>query len=476
MVQEKSKTLIIGAGPAGLTAAYYLTRQRAPVVVIEKNKQVGGLARTIEYKGYRFDLGGHRFFTKSREIHNLWWEIIGKKNFLKVERLSRILYKGKFYSYPIKPFEALLNLGVLTSFRVLWSYFRTKIFPVKPEVSFGDWVTNRFGGVLFKIFFKTYTEKVWGIKTSKISSHWAAQRIRGLSLGKAVINAFVSQPKDKKKIIKTLTRSFYYPPFGPGQMWEAAGDKVIEKGGRILLGERLVKLRYQKKRIVSILTLKGNKKYQYSSNDFVFSSMPMRDLVNSLDPKPPLFVRKAAKKLNYRDFITVGLIIKNPHLFPDNWLYVHSPQVKVGRIQNYKNWSLRMVKDPKKTSSLGMEYFCNLGDKLWCLSDTQLISLAKKEIVKLGLVRREEIVNGLVLRVEKSYPVYNIGYKKNVQVVKDWLSENIKNLVLVGRNGMHRYNNQDHSMMTGLLAAKNILGHGRYDIWRVHEDTDYDEG
>lgn len=467
--------IIIGAGPAGLTAAYYLTKHRLPVVVLEQNNQVGGLARTIVYGGYRFDIGGHRFFTKNQQIHNLWLEILGKKNFLKVDRLSRIFYKGKFYSYPIKPFEALLNLGIFTSFKVLLSYFKAKIFPVEPEVSFENWVSNRFGRVLFKLFFKTYTEKIWGIPTNQLSSHWAAQRIRGLSLGKAVVNAFRPKSRNKKEIIRTLTRTFYYPPFGPGQMWQAAGDKIIEKGGKILLGERLVKLKHQKKRLVSLLTFKGNKKYQYSSNGFVFSSMPMRDLVKSLDPQPPLFVRKAAKKLNYRDFITVGLIIKNPNLFPDNWLYIHDPQVKVGRIQNYKNWSLAMVRKPQKTSSLGLEYFCNFGDSLWRKNDEELFSLAKEEAVKLGLVKKKEISQGTVLRVEKAYPVYHLDYEKDIQIVKEWLEKNLQNLILIGRNGLHRYNNQDHSMMTGLLAAKNILGEGQYDLWKVHDEATYDE-
>jgi len=458
---SKKPVTIIGAGPAGLTAGYYLTKYCWPVTIVEADKQVGGLSKTINYKGYRFDIGGHRFLTKMDQIFKLWVEIVGKKNFIRVNRLSRIYYQNQFFSYPLQPFEALRKLGIAQAIKIVFSYFWIKLCPKMPENDFETYMINRFGKNLYKLFFKKYTQKILGIDTKRLSADWASQRIKGLSLIKAVTSTMQSKRINKK--VKSLTRVFHYPRLGPGQMWEAASKKIVKKGGIIKTNRSIIKIKWNNKKI--------KKLNNFSVEGQVLSSMPIVNLVNALNPPPPNKIIQAAKSLKYRDFITVVLIVERKNIFPDNWIYVHDTRLKLGRIQNYKNWSKKMVKNPETTSSLGLEYFCNEGDQLWNMTKDQLIDLGKKEIAKMDFIKTDEIIDSAIVRAKKAYPVYDLNYKKNVKKIRNWLEKNIKNLTLIGRNGMHRYNNQDHSMLTGLLAAKNIALKAKNDIWQVDPDA-----
>jgi protoporphyrinogen oxidase len=464
--------LILGAGPAGLTAAYELTRQGRPCVVLEADPHtVGGISRTERYKGYRFDIGGHRFFSKSAEINRLWTEILGEE-FLTRPRMSRIYYDRKFFHYPLRPLDALLKLGPIRSTRILASYARARLRPIRPERSFEDWVVNRFGRLLFDIFFKTYTEKVWGMPTSQISADWAAQRIKGLSLVRAALNALLPR-RGGGEVVKTLIDRFHYPRLGPGQMWEAARDKILAAGGAIHMDRRVVGLEHDGSRVEAVLAVdSAGTRYRYEARH-VLSTLPVRHLIRGMAPTAPAAVLEAASALRYRDFLTVVLIVDQEETFPDNWIYIHEPNVRLGRVQNFKNWSPDLVPDPTK-SSLGLEYFCFEGDELWTMPDAELIALGTREIEAIGLVSASKVVDGCVVRMPKAYPVYDDAYQDHLAVIRDWL-RGLSNLELAGRNGMHKYNNQDHSMMTALLAARNILGLGHFDTWKVNTDAEYHE-
>ncbi|EAW36472.1 NAD(P)/FAD-dependent oxidoreductase [Lyngbya sp. PCC 8106] len=461
--------VIIGAGPAGLTAAYELTKRGVYPHVLEAASQVGGISRTEVYKGYRFDIGGHRFFTKVDVVNQLWQEVLGDE-FIQVPRLSRIYYQNKFYDYPLSIYNTLLNLGVIESSLILMSYLKAKVkAKLQPDLeaeTFEEWVTDSFGSRLYRTFFKTYTEKVWGIPCNKIEAEWAAQRIKGLSLKKAVINALFGSNDTK-----TLIKKFDYPIYGPGMMWERFQQKVDEKGGQVSLNTRVMNVKREGYHITEITAYQDGQEMTITGDNFI-SSMPVTALVNRLDPLPPDEVLHAAKSLSYRDFLIVALIIDQPKLFPDNWIYIHSPEVKVGRIQNFKNWSPAMVPDQTKTC-LGLEYFCTEGDEIWKLSDTELLDLATREIEKLGLAKASQVEDGTILRQPKAYPVYDRDYRRHLQVIQDYLSQ-FDNLQTIGRNGMHRYNNQDHSMLTGLLAAQNLLG-DNHDLWNVNTERSYHE-
>ncbi|OGD90422.1 FAD-dependent oxidoreductase [Candidatus Curtissbacteria bacterium RIFCSPHIGHO2_02_39_8] len=462
--------VIIGAGPAGLTAAYELSAHNCKSLVVEKDsKYVGGLAKTMRFKGFRFDIGGHRFFSKNREIENLWTEILGKEMLVK-KRLSRIFYKKKFFDYPLKPLNALKNLGVWVSITVCLSYIWVRFFPIKNERSFEDWVTNRFGKKLYTIFFKNYTEKVWGIPAKEISADWAAQRIRGLSLKEVLINAFFGQKKEKE-IIKTLTTRFRYPKLGPGMFWEKVKKIIETKSSQVLLGSEVISVNHDLKKVASLSVESNNRREKFYGDHFI-SSMPLADLITCFNPEPPNQVLNAAKALKYRDFLIVVLIISKKQLFSDQWIYIHDPEVHVGRIQNFKNWSRFMVLKSEMTC-LGLEYFCSSKDDLWNKTDDKIIEIAVKELEFLGLIDKTEVLSGKVIRVPKAYPVYDKEYLSRVNVIKNYL-QNFKNLQVVGRNGMHKYNNQDHAMMTGLLAARNILG-GTFNLWRINTDAEYAE-
>lgn len=465
------KIAVIGAGPAGLTAAYQLSKFGQDVTVFEADaKYVGGISRTETYKGNHFDIGGHRFFSKSREVEDFWTEILGN-DMLERPRSSRIYYNGKFFTYPLAAKEALSKLGFIESAVCIFSYIKAKISPVKNPVNFEDWIINHFGKRLYNIFFKTYTEKVWGIPCNEISADWAAQRIKGLSLSSAVKNAiFKNTNTGKEKTIKTLIDSFRYPRKGPGMMWEACAAKSREMGATIYMDASVSRLYLHQKKW-KIELQEGE---QFDGFDHVISSAPVKQLIPALFPAVNDEALEAALSLSYRDFITVILLLKDKEVFTDNWIYIHDPSVKVGRIQNFKSWSPEMVADPSM-ASYGLEYFCFDGDGLWNLPDEALIDLGKKEISKIGLAEYNDITDGYVVRQKKAYPVYDYTYKKNVAVIREALQK-YPGLCLVGRNGMHKYNNQDHSMMTAMLAARNILaGKELYDLWDVNEDAAYHE-
>ena len=468
-------TVIAGGGPAGLTAAYELSKHGKSCIVLESDPRlVGGISRTDQYKGYRFDIGGHRFFSKSDEVNQLWREILGE-DLLKRSRLSRIYYDRKFFDYPLKPVDALWKLGFVRAFWIGATYIKAKLAPIKPERSVEDWVVNRFGRVLFETFFKSYTEKVWGMPTSSISADWAAQRIKDLDLVRAVTSALFGRFRSgQAEIIKTLIDEFHYPRLGPGQMWEVARDRIRTQGGVVQLDRRVVEVEHDGTVVTSLLTRDHEgRRTRYQGRDFL-STLPIRDLIRAMKPAAPTEVIHAAESLKYRDFLTVVLIVDRAETFPDNWIYIHEPQVRVGRIQNFKNWSPDLVPDPSK-SSLGLEYFCFEGDDLWTMPDADLLALGRKEIDSIGLVPASAVVDGCVVRMPKAYPVYDDDYQAHLGVIRGWL-KTLTNLELAGRNGMHKYNNQDHSMMTALLAARNILGLGRFDTWKVNTDAEYHEG
>ena len=472
MLDASQQIVIVGGGPAGLTAAYELCKAGLPSVVLEQDGVLGGLSRTATYKGYGFDIGGHRFFTKVKAVEDMWREILPASQFLRRPRLSRIYYNRRFFFYPLRAANALLGLGLWNSARVLASYAKAQLSPALPEDTFDRWVSNRFGSRLFEIFFKTYTEKVWGIPCNEIMAEWAAQRIKGLSLLTAVKNAlFPQRPSDSSTVIKTLIDAFDYPERGPGMMWERVAEIVQEKGSDVQLGRRVERLRWEPGRMIAVETDGREGRVEVRGAHFI-SSMPVRELVQKLDPAPPAEVLAAGARLNYRDFLTVALIVDRADLFPDNWIYIHDPDVKVGRIQNFKNWSPRMVPDPSKTC-LGLEYFCFEGDGLWTMPDGELVELGRREVDMLGLARASEVVDGTVVRMPKAYPVYDAGYADALRTIREFL-ETIPNLQLVGRNGMHRYNNQDHSMLTAMLAVRNILG-GTHDLWGVNTEEEYHE-
>ncbi len=464
------RVVVIGAGPAGLTAAYELNRLEHPSVVLEADPSyVGGLSRTVSHAGYRFDIGGHRFFTSNGEIKALWHELLPREDFLEVDRLSRIYYGRKLFDYPLRGGNALRNLGPIEAALSFWSYCWANVKRKKELISFEDWVVAHFGRRLYRIFFETYTEKVWGMPGSEISADWAAQRIRSFSLARAIYFAITGAAR-RDVVIKTLAERFEYPRLGPGMMWERTASQLQQNGVDVVMGAPVVRLHHGGGRVREVIALKDGSEQAFEASDVV-SSMPLRELVLGLDPAPPPEVVTSADALRFRDFISVALVVDVPELFPDNWIYIHEPDVKVGRVQNFKNWSPDMVPDPTK-SCLGMEYFCFSGDNLWNSSDEDLIALATDEIGRTGLVDPAKVVDGAVVRAPKAYPIYDFGYERHIATIRSYLAEAAPNVEVCGRNGMHRYNNQDHAMLTGLIAARNIAG-VRLDQWRVNEDAEY---
>ncbi len=461
--------VVIGAGPAGLTAAYLLAKQgQYRITVLEADELVGGISRTASYKGFRFDIGGHRFFTKIRPVEDLWHELLGSE-FIAVPRLSRIQYNGHFFDYPLKAGNALRGLGVVNAVRIVLSYLKWHYRPYPVEETFEQWVTNRFGKRLYEIFFKTYTEKVWGIPCTEIRAEWAAQRIQGLSLARAILNA--TSINKRSSTIKTLIHTFQYPRLGPGQMWETCRDRVVERGHQVLLQHDVDRIELQAGRVSKVYanTPDGERAFEA---EHVISTTAVRSLVRALSPRPPLEVCEAAEGLRYRDFLVVALILNRDKLFPDNWIYIHTPGVKVGRIQNFNNWSQAMVPTPGMTC-LGMEYFCFEGDGLWSARDEDLIAQAGRELEQLGLAQQSSIVDGTVIRMPKAYPIYDASYRAHLMKVREFVDA-IPNLHTVGRNGMHKYNNQDHSMLAAMLTVSNMQG-GSYDVWDINTDMDYHE-
>ncbi len=471
--------LIVGAGPAGLTAGYLLAKAGRDVRVIERDPHhVGGISRTVDYKGYLFDIGGHRFFSKSREVTALWDEIL-PHDFIERPRLSRIFYRGKFYSYPLKAFEALRNLGPLTSAACVGSYLLARARPVAEPATFHQWVRNNFGERLFSIFFKAYTEKVWGMSCDEISADWASQRIKGLDLFSALTDALrrslgLRRGGAGSGAIKTLIESFRYPRRGPGMMWEAAAARMRAMGGRIDMDRGLDTLAWDAdRRLWTATTVSAEGERATVTARHVVSSAAIHDLVEALRPAP--LSRLHARALRYRDFLTVALIARTSRDFPDNWVYIHDPAVHVGRVQNFRSWSPELIPEEGFTC-LGLEYFCFEGDGLWTSSDEDLVALAKREIDHIGLISSADVVDACVVRQPKAYPVYDDGYAAKVSAVRLELEHDYPTLHMVGRNGMHRYNNQDHAMMTAMLTVENILaGERRFDVWQVNEDAEYAE-
>src|SRR6476660_8396781 len=404
-------TLVLGGGPAGLTAGYLLGKSGRDVVVFEADAQVGGLAKTVEKDGYRFDLGGHRFFTKAREVDVLWHEILGDE-FLRRPRMSRIYWNNRYLDYPLRGGDVIKKLGPVELARCMASYLRAAAKRGKVDESLEDWVTNRFGKRLYELFFKSYNEKVWGVPPSEIRAEWAAQRIKGLSFFSAAKAAFFG---NKGNRVKSLIAEFHYPRFGPGQMWETMADEIIANGGEVRLNAPVTELEMRDGEVLAIEA--GGERIEPSH---VISSLPLRATVGLSGAAANGDVQAAAQGLRYRDFLTVALVIDGEDLFPDNWIYIHEPGVRVGRIQNFRSWSPWMVPDQSK-ASIGMEYFCFKGDELWESSDEDLVELAKREIEQLGLAKASKVERGFVTRVPKAYPMYDADYSERVAVIRDWL-------------------------------------------------------
>ncbi len=465
-MQTKKRVVVIGGGPSGLVATYDLSKRKIPVVCFEADQVVGGISRTIEYKGFRFDVGGHRFFTKIQAVNDLWHEVLGDE-FLRRPRVSRIYYNGIFFYYPLQAMNALLGLSLLCSAQIMGSYLKAAMLPSPEERTFEQWVTNRFGSKLYSIFFKTYTEKVWGIPCTKIRAEWAAQRIKGLSLWTAVANALFQQ----KEVIKTLINEFNYPRLGPGQMYETMAHKAENFGGEIRLKHRVTEIQHDKGRITGVCVAGLDGVKVEAATDFI-STMPITELILRLRPEPPKEVIEAATGLTYRSLLTVNLLMNRPENLPDTWIYVHDPSVKMGRIQCFANWSPYMVPD-ENHSSMGLEYFCWEGDEFWSMPDDELLTLGKTEIARLGIVDPSAVFDGFVIRMPKCYPVYDEAYKGHVETIRNFL-KGFKNLQLCGRYGLFKYNNMDHSMLTALLSVENILG-ANHDVWSINADDEYHE-
>ena len=455
--------IIIGAGPAGLTAAHEAVRQGMSPLVLERTGRVGGLARTELYRGYSFDIGGHRFFTKIPKIQHLWEEMIGD-DFLKVPRKSSISYRGHFFNYPPDFFDVFSKLGIVECALIALSYLKSQIRPHSHPVTFEEWVSNHFGYRFYRTFFQKYTEKVWGIPCNRLRADWAAQRIRGLSLASVVSKIFFGGNN-----AKSMIGEFSYPRRGAGEMWDRFQEAVTAGGGRVEFNAEVIRVKVEGGKITGLTTRGEGEPIEHPVGSLI-SSIPVNLLVGILDVDVPDNVRQAARKLSYRSHMTVGLIIDREDLFPDQWIYVHDPDVRVARIQNYKNWSADMVPDPG-TSGIGMEYFANVGDELWNMSDADMIDLASRDLAALKLAGDNDVADGFVIRQAEAYPVYDFGYEENVAAVRDYL-KTIENLQTIGRNGLYRYNNMDHSMYTGLLAMQNLLG-AHHDLWDVNEEREY---
>lgn len=516
--------IIIGAGPAGLTTAYELLEKTdIKPIIFEMTPYIGGISKTVNYKGNHIDIGGHRFFSKSNRVLAWWQNILPLQgapskddiilsrdiNLSKAKdapdpektdlvmlirkRLSRILFLRSFFDYPIslnwKTFE---NLGLVRIIKIGFSYLIARLFPIKDEKSLEDFFINRFGTELYLTFFKDYTEKVWGVPCSQIKPDWGAQRIKGLSVTKAIIHAvtryFLRDPSiDQKKTETSLIEQFMYPKFGPGQLWEEVARQIEEKGGEVQLEHKVFGIKIQNRRIVEVeVENSATGETMRAQGDYFFSTMPVKDLINAMNPNIPIRVREVANGLMYRDFITVGVLLKNliiinktniktiNNIVPDNWIYIQERDVKLGRLQIFNNWSPYMVRDPD-TIWIGLEYFCNEGDELWSKSDEEFSDFAIDELEKIGVIDKTAVLDSKVIRMPKAYPAYFGTYDK-FQVIRDFI-DRFENLFVIGRNGMHKYNNADHSMLTAMTAVNNIIGgiKTKENIWNVNAEEEYHE-
>jgi protoporphyrinogen oxidase len=468
----RPQVVIVGAGPAGLTAAFQLQKRGLPSVVLEASSQVGGISRTEQRDGFRFDIGGHRFFTKIKAVEDLWHEILPDGDFLLRPRQSRIYYAGKYFDYPINAKNALRNMGVVEATRCMTSYLWAQLrLPLNQE-SYEGWLVARFGLRLYRTFFKTYTEKVWGVPVSVMPADWAAQRVKSLSLGKALVNALT--PKRNQKEITSLIEEFEYPKYGPGMMWELCRDAVSRLGTEVVMSAEVVTCLHAAGRATSVMTRRPDGSNGYYQFDELISSMPISELIKAMYPATPDEITAAAGDLRYRDHITIALVVSADKVpWRDNWIYVHDPEVRTMRIQNFGAWSPYMVKSGRNV--LGLEYTLFEGDPFWDLHDDALVECGKRELDSLDLVCYDDVEQGYVVRTRKAYPVYDDRYRRNVQVIREWLRHNVQNVHPIGRNGMFRYNNQDHSMYTAMLTVENIVTGTSHDVWSVNVEQEYHE-
>jgi protoporphyrinogen oxidase len=464
-IGDETGIALLGAGPAGLTAAHVLASRGERGAVFEADGAVGGIAKTVEFDGYRFDLGGHRFYTKLGPVQRLWEETLGD-DFLVRSRMSRIFYRGRLFNYPLRAQDVFRGLGVVESARCALSYvhWRRRLRHHKPA-SFEEWVTLHFGRRLYDAFFRSYTEKVWGIPGSEIKAEWAAQRIQDFSLSAAVLGILGI----RRGHTPTQIEEFHYPRLGPGQMWEELTRSVSERGVPVHLNQRCVAVRHAAGRAHAI-TLRSDSEEREIAVDGVVSSIPLSDLILSLDPPAPEDVRGAARRLRYRSMCLVAVMTDQEEPFPDNWIYIHDPRVSAGRVQNFGAWSPDLVRPG--TTCLGVEYFCFEDDEIWGMDDERAVELAIGDLSKLGLVDPARVTNGVKVRVPRAYPMYDGAYREAVAVIRGYL-DHFENLVTCGRNGLHRYNNQDHSMWTAALATRNLLEGASHDVWSVNTSGEY---
>ena len=472
---SRPDVVIIGAGPAGLTAAYQLSKEGLASTILEADTVVGGISRTAQRDGWRFDIGGHRFFTKVQPVEDVWFEILGKDDFLRRPRMSRIYYRGRFYDYPLSAKNALMNLGPLEAVRCMLSYLWVRVRPPKDQTTLEGFVAARFGWRLYRHFFKTQSEKVWGVPCTEIQADWGAQRIKDLSIGRAVLEAltpkWIRMRRAKHKQVTSLIEEFNYPKYGPGMMWERCAEIVTAKGSKLVFDAPVTRVEHADGRATAVTTSKDGASTRYECSH-VISSMPISALVRAMDPPAPPEVAAAADGLRYRAHVTVALVLPEAFSFPDNWIYINDPEVKVGRVQNFGRWSPFLVKDGR--SCLGLELFVDEGDEWWNRSDEELIEVGTRELTEIGLIDGSKVEAGYVVRTPKAYPFYDARYKANVETLRRWIAENVPNVFPVGRNGMHRYNNQDHSMYTAMLSVENVLG-ADHDIWSVNVEAEYHE-
>ena len=467
---DPGQVVIIGAGPAGLTAAYELGKRGGHATVLEADDVVGGISRTVVADGYRFDIGGHRFFTKVPEVEALWHEILPDEDFMQRPRSSRIYYQGKFFDYPLKPVKAMRTLGIIEALRCGLSFLWVRVRPPKNQSTLEGYVVANYGWRLYGHFFKAYSTKVWAVPPSEISAEWGAQRIKGMTLWSAVwepVRArFAKRGKDKQ--VTSLIEEFQYPKLGPGMMWERCLELVEGQGSKVVFDAPVTKITRDDDRATAVVAAGST----YEAHH-VISSMPFNHLVKAMDPPAPAEVQQAADDLAFRDFLSVSLVVPAEKVaWTDNWIYIHDPEIKTMRVQNFGSWSPYLVKDGRNV--LGLEYTVQEGDESWTASDEELIERGKQELEAMGLMRGEDVEAGYVVRMPKAYPVYDEDYRANVDVLRGWLEGNTPNVHPVGRNGMHRYNNQDHSMYTALLTVENLYG-ADHDIWDVNVEAEYHE-
>ncbi len=462
--------LVLGAGPAGLAAAYNLAKAKRPVTVLEASPFVGGLARSFTWEDHIVDLGPHRFFTKIEVVNRLWEEVLGE-DIVQVDRLTRIYYRGKFFYYPLKPWNAFFGLGPIRSVHAVLSYLWAKVSPHPDEKSFEGWVTNRFGKVLYETFFKTYTEKLWGIPCTEIGADWAGQRIKGLSLSEAIKNAFFGGKGNK---VKTLVDRFGYPRRGTGMFYERMAERVREWGGDVRLGEPATTIRHDGRgRVTEVVTRTQDGTERVHPAPYLLSSMPLTLLIQGMDPPPPPEILEASRRLVFRNTILAYVMVDGVDLFPDNWIYVHAPEVRMGRLTNFRNWSGELAPAGSKKTPLVVEFWCFDEDPIWSAPDQELVDQAARELETVGLIRKSQVTTGKVIRLRRCYPVYKQGYLEHLEPIIAWL-KGFSNLQPIGRYGAFKYNNQDHSLLMGILAARNVMGE-KHDLWAVNTDTEYQE-